>query len=68
MFHMFMLSTQYILPVLVMAYCYSMMALTIWRNKDMGMAEVRLCLMNTPSCLIFVLGRFTPGQWWSGRR
>ena len=33
---------QYIVPVLVMAYCYAMMALTIWRNKDLNNAEVTL--------------------------
>ena len=25
-----------------MAYCYAMMALTIWRNKDLNNAEVRM--------------------------
>ena len=33
---------QYIVPVLVMAYCYAMMALTIWRNKDLNNAEVSI--------------------------
>ena len=42
MFHMFLLITQYILPVMIMAFCYSMMALTIWKNKDLGLAEVIL--------------------------
>jgi hypothetical protein len=46
MFHTFMLFTQYILPVLIMAYSYSMMALTIWRNKDMGAAEVCTFIYN----------------------
>lgn len=40
LYHTFVLITQYILPVIIMAYCYSMMALTIWRNKDLVNAEV----------------------------
>ena len=37
---MFVLSTQYVIPVIIMAYCYAMMAITIWRNKDLVNAEV----------------------------
>ena len=39
-YHMFVLSTQYVIPVIIMAYCYAMMAITIWRNKDLVNAEV----------------------------
>ena len=41
-YHVWVLATQYIAPVLVMAYCYAMMAITIWRNKDLVNAEVSL--------------------------
>ena len=51
LYHTFVLITQYILPVIIMAYCYSMMALTIWRNKDLVNAEVKSFL---ETCYVIV--------------
>ena len=55
-YHVWLLATQYIAPVLVMAYCYAMMAITIWRNKDLVNAEVSLLIsQNTNILLLYFL-------------
>ena len=55
-YHVWVLATQYIAPVLVMAYCYAMMALTIWRNKDLVNAEVRILISQNILLLHFLVG------------
>ena len=55
-YHVWVLATQYIAPVLVMAYCYAMMALTIWRNKDLVNAEVSLLISQNILLLHFLVG------------
>ena len=57
-YHVWVLATQYIAPVLVMAYCYAMMAITIWRNKDLVNAEVSLLISQNTNILLlhFLVG------------